>query len=141
MTSTEPVRTTHRYSTGPVPCEKIVFPPGMTSLSVTAATRTSSSASTALNGGCEPRKPAMSSMVGSGLVAGRADLGGRQAGAMFGQDRCWPAAVHNEVVGSSYAAQEADEDERPPLVVPVVTAVYGRARPRQVDHDADLEDH
>ena len=38
------------YSTGPAPCEKIVVPRGLTSVSVTAATRASSSAPTAFEG-------------------------------------------------------------------------------------------
>ena len=61
MTSTEPLRTTQTDSTGPAPCAKIALPRGVTSASVTAAIRASSSASTASNGGWDPRKPAMSS--------------------------------------------------------------------------------
>ena len=58
MTSTEPDRTIRRSSTGPAPWERIVFPRGLTSVSVTAATRARSSAPTASNGGREPRNSA-----------------------------------------------------------------------------------
>src|SRR6516165_998187 len=141
MISTEPARTTRRYPTGPVPCEKIVFPPGKFSVSVTAATRASSSASTASNGGCAARNPAMSSIgSGSGLLAGGGDPGGLTAGAVLCQDRGRAAAQRDEVVHGPRAAEEAHEDERSPLVVPVVAAVDGHPRPEQVDHDYCLED-
>jgi hypothetical protein len=70
-TSTEPVRTIHRYSTGPAPSEKIVFPRGTTSVSVTAATWARSSAPIASNGGREPRKSAISATE-PGSATGRA---------------------------------------------------------------------
>src|SRR5215471_20349119 len=115
MISTEPAWTTRRYLAGAVPCEKIVFPAGKTSISVTAATRARSFAPTASKGGCEPRKPAMSSIgSGSGLLAVGGDAGGRGAGAVLGQDRGRAAAQRDEVVDGAHAAEEADEDERPP---------------------------
>src|SRR5215831_19738050 len=142
MISTEPVLTIRRYPAGAVPCEKIVFPAGKSSISVTAATRASSSAPTASKGGCEPRKPAMSSMrSGSGLLAAAGDPGGRNAGPVLGQDRGRAAAQSDEIVGGSHAAEDADEDERSPLVVPLVVAVDLGPRPRQVDHDTRLEDN
>src|SRR5215470_18734661 len=140
MISTEPARTTRRYPTGPVPCEKIVFPAEKLSVSVTAATRASSSASTASNGGCAARNPAMSSIGSrSSLLAVAGDPGGL-VGAVLGQDRGRAPAQRDEVVGGSHAAEDADEDERSPLVVPVVAAVDLGPRPRQVDHDDGLED-
>src|SRR5215831_10762191 len=141
MISTEPEWTTRRYPTGPVPCEKIVFPAGKLSVSVTAATRASSSAPTASNGGCAARNPAMSSIgPGSGLLALGGDPGGLTVGAVLGQDRGRAAAQRDEVVDDSDAAEDPDEDERSPLVVPLVIAVDLGARPRQVDHDNRLED-
>src|SRR5215469_12716946 len=109
MISTEPVRMIRRYPTGAAPCEKIAFPAGNSSSSATAATRASSPAPNASNGGCEPRKPVMSSMgVGSGLLAARGDPGGRDVSLVLGQDRRRAAAQRDEVVDDSDAAEEAD---------------------------------
>src|SRR5215467_2382331 len=141
MISTEPVRMIRRYPTGAVPCEKIAFPAGNSSSSATAATRASSPAPTASNGGCEPRKPVMSSIgLGSGLLTSGGYPGGRHAGLVLGQDRGRAAAQRDEVVDGPRAAEEADENERSPLVVPMVAAVDGHPRPEQVDHDNYLED-
>src|SRR5215467_6406090 len=130
MISTEPVRMIRRYPTGAVPCEKIAFPAGNSSSSATAA-----------NGGCEPRKPVMSSIgLGSGLLTSGGYPGGRHAGLVLGQDRGRAAAQRDEVVDGPRAAEEADENERSPLVVPMVAAVDGHPRPEQVDHDNCLED-
>src|SRR5262249_53461731 len=132
MISTEPPRTIRRYPTGPVPCEKIVLPAGKLSISVTAATRVSSSAPTASNGGCAARHLAASSIgPGSGLLATGGAPGGLTAGAVLGQDRGRAAAQRDEVVGGAHAAEDADEDERSPLVVPVVAAVDLGPRPGQ----------
>src|SRR5580704_10587442 len=141
MTSTEPLRTTQRYSTGPAPCEKIVFPRGMTSVSVTAATRARSSASTVSKGGWDPRKPAISGTgSGSGWLVADADRRDRGTGPVLGQHRRLAAAQPHQVVDDAHEAEHAGEGERAPLEVPFVAAVDRRARPGQVDHDPDLED-
>src|SRR5215831_17581604 len=141
MISTEPARTTRRYPTGPVPCEKIVLPAGKLSISVTAAKRASSSAPTASNGGCAARNPAMSSIgADSGLFIAGGHPGGLTAGTVLGQDRGRAAAQRDQVVDDPDTTEEADEDERSPLVVPLVIAVDLGPRPRQVDHDNGLED-
>src|SRR5580704_15924176 len=103
MTSTEPLRTTQRYSTGPAPCEKIVFPRGMTSVSVTAATRARSSASTVSNGGWDPRKSAMSP-TGSDWLVADADHGYRVNGPVLGQHRRLAAAQLHQVVDDAHEA-------------------------------------
>src|SRR5215472_17176937 len=99
MISTEPVRMIRRYPTGAVPCEKIAFPAGNSSSSATAATRASAPAPTASNGGGEA----------SGL----------DAGPVLGQDRGPAAAQRDEVGDGNRAAQEPEEDERPPSIVPM----------------------
>ena len=104
MTSTEPLRTTQRYSTGPVPCEKIVFPRGLTSVSVTAATRARSSASTVSKGGRDPRKPAISGTgSGSGWLVADADHD-RGSGPVLGQHRRLAAAQLHQVVDDAHEA-------------------------------------
>ena len=105
MISTEPLRTAQRYSTGPAPCEKIVFPRGTTSVSVTAAMRARSSAPTASKGGNDPRKPAMSP-TGSGSGWLVADAGHRdcRAGPVLGQHRRLAAAQLHQVVDDAHEA-------------------------------------
>src|ERR1017187_8748399 len=107
MTSTDPLRTTQRYSTGPAPCEKIVFPRGMTSVSVTAATRARASAPPASKGGNEPRKPAMPP-TGSDPLAS-AGHGYHVSGPVLGQHRRRPAVVLHQVVDDAHAAEQAGE--------------------------------
>ncbi len=105
MTSTEPLRTIHRYSTGPAPCGKIVFPLGLTSVSVTAATRASSSAPSVSNGGRDPRK-SVTSCTGSGtggLVADADHLDCR-TGPVLGQHRRLAAAQLHQVVDDAHEA-------------------------------------
>src|SRR5580704_19219277 len=142
MTSTEPLRTIHRYSTGPVPCDKIVVPRGLTSACVTAAMRARSSAPTASNGGREPRKSATLSAgsasvtgpgQGSGGFVGDADRRRDGTGAVLGQHAGRAAAELGDVVDDAHAAEQAGEDKRAPLEVPVVGAVDRRARPGEVD--------
>jgi hypothetical protein len=103
MISTEPLRTTQRYSTGPAPCEKIVFPRGKTSVSVTAATPARSSASTASKGGWDPRKSAMSP-TGSDWLVATADHGYHVSSPVLGQDRRLVAAQLHQVVDDAHEA-------------------------------------
>ena len=66
---------------------------------------------------------------------------GRGTRAVLGEDRGRAAAQREQVVDRPDAAEQADEHERAPLVVPVVAAVDRRPRPGQVDQDEHLEDH
>ena len=87
MTSTAPLRTIQTDSTGPAPCEKIVFPRGMelASRSRRRASRASSSGPTASNGGWEPRKPATSGSARASVQDGSSVT---PAAASTGPARC-----------------------------------------------------